>query len=475
MAYVLYDGNKIQPAPLVSIDKNYSRSEDGRIIGSIYNINLSGYIVPQKGSPSSTGVFWTGTGYPPDEVISGDSRLAAILNKQKALMSLFNKDNQGKLLEIQPDDGSQALTCNPDFVNISFTEDIWFGFCRYTISLVANAIAPFSETFDYFIESASENWSIENNDVPENLSVPFTYRVTHNLSAKGKRHYDVTGSVIREAYEEAKLWCQDKLGFSSAIVQASGGVNIPPSFQALNKSRSEAIDINGGSYNITETWIMAEGNATEDFSVSSQSSSQDGLTSVSIEGSIQGLYTTDNDMNVLETKYQSASDYYNTISTSIFTRAQSYGGITLNPIPLSSTLGKNPLAGTITYSFEYNNRPSALISGALYETLTIGVNDRSDKFAAVPVLGRYDGPVLQNLNTSDAKTKTLSVEAVFGPSLNPALLKESLIFPFERFETLLDVVDPINNGATVSFRGQPQETWEPITGRASLQVEWTYE
>lgn len=476
MAYVIFDGNKIQPAPYVNIEKTYSKTEDGQVLGSLFNLTLNGYILPYKGSPNSSGVFWTGTGYGPDENINVNSRLTSILAKQKALMTLFSSTNNGKVLEIYPDDASQPMKCNPNIENIVFTEDIWFNFCRYSISLTANDVFPYSgEVFTDYIVSASENWSIDTDETPENEYYPFMFRVSHALSAQGKRRFDATGTLVREAWEEAKNWCVARLGYNQAMISSSGVNWIDPSLTPYNHYRSESIDKFAGAYSVNETWLLSRSGAIEDFSVSVTSNNSDGLTNVSIEGNIQGLESKTSGMTITETKYNSALEYYNSINPNIFSRAQNYSQITLNPIPVSTTLGKNPVAGTINYSYEYNNRPTALISGALSETISVTINDTSDKYAAIPVLGRPHGPVLQTLNTSDEKRKTLSIEAVFGPSLNLSDIPGSFEFPYNRFETLVDLLNPINNGAVQSFMEQPSKTWEPITGRANLQISWVYE
>ena len=78
MSYVKYNGNRLIPAPLVNINKTYTKSSDGSIIGSIFNVSLVGEIVAWKGSPASSGIWHTGTGYPADETIDSNSRLSAI-------------------------------------------------------------------------------------------------------------------------------------------------------------------------------------------------------------------------------------------------------------------------------------------------------------------------------------------------------------------------------------------------------------
>lgn len=481
MGYIIYDNKKIQPAPLMSVQKTYNRADDNTITGSSYNITLNGWILPNKGSPNSSGAFWDQTGYPPDEMsLLPDSFLAVLTRKQEAIRTLFDKNSQGKLFEVQSDNGVFALRCIVTVLDIDFQENVWDRYCKYTINLSTNELLPLFgnpiETFDELIESVSESWSIENNETPIDLDNLYGINVTHSLSAKGKVRYDGNGTKLYDAWEEARVWCKKRAGYNSGVVlDPSGLLYVPSSYNAYNHVRSENIDKFGGSYNLTESWSLSPSGAVEDFNISIQKSYDNSISTVSIEGSVQGMELRNSNMSIAKNKYDSAKDYYNSIKGLIHQRAQTFSSITLNPISKNSTESRNPLTGLINYNIEYDSRPTNLIDGAIYENITININDKSDRFASIPVLGRPDGPVLQPLNTSDEKRKSISIEAVFSGLYNPSDLAGSFQFPESKFQTLKDLVDPINNGARKSFLNQPQKVWEPITQRASVTYEWTYE
>lgn len=337
MGYVIYDGNKIQPAPLVEIEKNYSRSDDGTIIGALYTLTMNGMFLPDKGSPLADGTFWTGSLYPPDTnpPTNPDSRLAVILKKQKAIMELFSEDNQGKLLEIFPADGSTPLSCNPNIISVNFEQDIWFNYCRYSIVLSTNELFPFnivSEVFPEFLDSISDTWSIENDETPLNPTNLYTIKVSHNLSAKGKIRFDNVGGIERQAWEEARAWCIRNAGYNSGIVlDPSGLLRVSNTLLPYNHVRSENIDKYGGAYALTESWILSPsgvyGTATEDFNISIQSAYDNSISSVTVEGSVQGLEERATDMTIVKSKYQNASGYYNDIKNNIYSRAQSYSNL----------------------------------------------------------------------------------------------------------------------------------------------------
>lgn len=263
---------------------------------------------------------------------------------------------------------------------------------------------------------------------------------------------------------------------------------MPPSYyNKCNQVRSESINNLDGEYSVNENWILSSGKVIEEFTVQSNTSIE-GFTTVSIQGNIIGLETrrvsVENSYylsGILESKYYNASGFFDSISNSFLTRCQVYGassGVTLNPIQLSSSVGRNPIAGTINYSYEYNNRPTSLISGAKSETISVTSNDLGTKVALIPVLGRTQGPVIQDLGTSEHLQKTLNIEFILGPSLNAAnisTIRSSFEFPEEKVEWLVDALDPTNYGAEKSKKQSPQKTWDPYLGRGSYTVTWIYE
>src|SRR5687768_384106 len=104
------DGKKLIPSPVVSITRDFLRTGDGTIVGRAYRLSVRGTLLPYKGSPDASGVFWTGAGYPPDTTVTASTELRYILAKQAALRDIFSKD--GLLLEVQPWDGGPNIKCN---------------------------------------------------------------------------------------------------------------------------------------------------------------------------------------------------------------------------------------------------------------------------------------------------------------------------------------------------------------------------
>jgi len=482
----MYDEKRIIPAPFVSITKTYQKSGNRDIIGKTYSLSVIGTIVAHMGSPDSGGTFWEAAGYPDDEDIDNDARLAAVLRKQEALRDLFSTD--GLWFEIQSADGSAPMKCRPSVVSIDFADGLWYQRCEYTISLECDELYPEQEdVFPQYLESATEEWGIDTNEEPQALGASVTYGLSHSVSAVGKSYYSEADGTKNEGWEQAQAFVLSRLGFDSVMALSSGVNNLPSYYNGWNHRRSEQIDKEGGSFSVTENWLLASGVATEDFTISSTNELESPYNNVSIQGNVTGFELRDSDMGITTTKWDNAQTKFTEASGLAFLRAQTYGGVTLNVAPLSMTVGRNPLQGTIDYTFEYDTRPLNLVDGALSETISISDNIGGELFASVFVLGRARGPVLQDLGTKTSNTRDLSIEIVVPPpsysDRTIATMKTLLIDQKPsnnasysgNIGNVIGAADPTNNGFSTVFQDQPQENWEFQTGRYSYNCRWTYE
>lgn len=490
MSKVSYNNQRLIPAPFVNITKNYSKTNNGDIIGKVYNITINGTIMAYMGSPTSSGTFWTQAGYPDNEVVGANSRLSAIQRKQEAIRELFSIE--GQQFEIQALDGSLPVKCNPRIVDINFPNDLWFDKCAYTITLECDELyggaKAQEDTFDEYISNATEEWTIDTNeDQVEFLNGNKTYALSHTVSAVGKKFYDETGNQPFLPWQYARNYVLDRLGFDSTIMLSSGVNNLPSYYNGWNHVRNESLDEAGGGFSVTERWLVASGSAIEDFTIQTTTSLDTPFTRVSLNGNIRGFEYIDDSMNIVSTKYDNALTKYTQVSNLAYIRAQQYSGLSLNITPLSNNLGKNPLQGTIDYSFEYDNRPMNLISGSRIESISIEDNVGGEMFASVFVLGRTRGPVLQGLGSKQANVRRLSLELFIDPptftSNSISTMRDIMInqkpsnnpIYSGSIANLIYAVDPANNGFSTSYNSQPVESWEPRTGHYTLNREFTYE
>lgn len=505
-AHITYSGQRLIPAPFVTITKEYNTNPNKKKVGSTFNITLNGSFIPYRGSPDASGNFYTGsnddwTG--PNDSVETDW-FSALMRKKDALRALFS--SEGCTLKIITCDTSGTMICNPRVVSINFPEGNWIPKIDYTIELQADMIsgslvAPNgivlspsgedAELFNYAIESSEESWSIENGDAVYYTSVngsgvPYSsYRVTHNVSAVGKRFYVPAGDsgVLwqgKEPWHWARAYNLSRIGYNTGIARSSGVMNLPASWANYNHIRSENIDIDGGSHSITESWIVCSGTVTEDFNVTVASGAQSSFATVSIEGSVNGLesidYSTD-PFTITTNKFTNANNYFNTLS--IYSRANAFAGVSnLNPLPLNSNVGRNPTNGTVNYTYEFNDRPNNCITGVpeiLFENIEITDINSTDVFASIPIIGRARGPVLQDMGTITAQEKGVSVEVVIkrGSYCTSYVAPTGVVSGVNNY--ILAVSSYITPNTGVVFKTEDNESWRPKDISYSRTVKWTYQ
>jgi len=506
------------------------------------------------------------TNRPPKQAVPVTDTLDAIFFKQKVIRSLFALDGQRvEIIPVHGDE--PAVVCYPRVISITFEEGDYIDRCGYSITLQADTLLDKNHTVDnegnpvfqdgysdlkeeaiaalsgYFIRSFSDNWSIEVDEsmgeTVGNLVIPRSYRITHSTSAAGKSHYspetaDPTKVVKTPAWQSAKKYVQHALlgdagqsgihfypnvgkflpQWSDPHIQpgpekldetllGSGTVNLVDTYRGYNHVRTEQVDKSAGSYSVTDTWLLASGNAYETYSMSITQSSDSPFIGVSIDGSIKGLSELTSQASSLGgshgvdvgsgTAYSNAISKFHEVSNSgkygitsnIFKRANRAIAVELNSQPQSISLGTNEYAGEITYSLQFNNRPTNIISGVLSETISVNDTYPGDIFATLPVIGRNTGPVLQYVGGRTEYSRSVGIELVmdytdlgYGSDRTSLLLKKpSIVEPTKsQLRDLIKELSPQNEpGIRKYFIKPPTEAWSPKTGSYSFNISWTYE
>ncbi len=535
--------NFIIPAPLVSINKAYDTTGDGNVIGTRYTITLTGVLTADRGSPTNTGAFYTSSvDTPYNPPVADEAWYRSIQKKQKALSNLFSRENEGGELHLLPpeDESIDGLRCFPRIVAIEFPEQAGGApnISNYSIQLEADRLVGYAtdkdghqaanNDFGFLVQSAEENWSIEENDnsqlqitgtgatgvdhLRDHLNYKYvsstvkSYTLTHTFSATGKRRYDestnaagdlvVDGSMSGmttdvvydgEAWQQAKGYILNKIS-NTAIGTRSGayqtedgvsgtwltgfigvdGISLPNSFRGYDYKRIQSIDKTAGSFSVTETWLLVDSTVSgleglaagldasdpfndttenpvvETMEVSQSTSKDDGLITVEINGNIEGLARKEDwELATLKPQYNSTQTAQTTMNKykyeqavrrmrylspylyQIAHQAVAAGGTSpaaqlaaspvftntsLNPIPVSKSIVRNPTQGTISYNLTFDNRPSSCIPGALTETITVEDSHPHHIFSETPVIGRRRGPVFQDINTQSAWRRSLTIE-----------------------------------------------------------------
>lgn len=620
----------LRPTPFISINTNILKSGGGEAFGVTYEITLNGTLLDDEGTPyaiqhigDNTALFPFPTnlnlnpfddvsaprvgpygafdsffsadrnsffkGKPPKQNVPLQSKMTALMNKQRALRSLFAVD--GQRVELSDIDGhAPVLICYPRVTNISFSEGNYVNKCEYSISLEADTllygdvaeprvddegqlIQPSQRgseagTHVYpheassklrtggnyterqlidtlkssFISDFSEDWAIEvdesqgetvvrdPNNPESDLFLPRSYRITHSLSATGKRHYrqDVADGLSSEskdipAWAQAKNFVLNRMSencasgypnnYPNVLGQiGSGTINLVSEYNGFNHVRTESINESQGSFSINETWVLASGKALEQFNISINTSNTDPFVGVTIDGNVKGLSTISpsgyggnmslgDDTNPngnwrtagKKTAYSNALEKYQDLTNNgqfgvgsdAYKRANNSVSVGLNAQPLSSSFTTNEYTGEITYNLQFNNRPVNLISGVLAEQLSINDTYPGDVFATIPVIGRANGPILQYIGGRTEYRRDVSLNLTmdytkipYGNTRNPLLMKKpSIIEPTaSQISDLINEVSPKGEpGVRKYFISPPSESWSPKEGTYSINISWTYE
>jgi len=474
---------------------------------------------------------------------------SSILSKQRALRALFARDGQRIEINDILGDTNATIVCFPRVLSVDFTEGQYVTKAEYTITLEADfllradgdidtemyvdeegliansglfnnvgsnvttlqALLDSNETA--FIEDYSEDWSIDVDDTQgETVDNPRSYTISHNLSAVGKTTYGAidggqTPYQHKAAWEQAKSFVQRRMGSGGSGIPypnvlgqlGSGSVDLVASYGGYNHVRSESIDVAGGSYSITESWLLSSGDSLETFNMSISTSNSDPFVNVNIDGNIKGLSKINPEgygnpeLTSASGAYSNALAKYNSVSNSgqfgltsdIYKRANNSVAVELNSQPVSVSLGTNQYTGEITYALAFNNRPVNIISGVIAESIQVNDTYPGDVFATLPVLGRATGPILQYIGGRTEYKRDVSINLTmdytkipYGNRRDTLILKKpSLVEPTAgQIAQLLNELSPKGEpGVRKYFNSAPSESWNPKEGTYSFNISWTYE
>lgn len=464
---VIIDGKKIIPAPFVSISNEAERSPNSQKKRDVFTITLTGSLVADKGSPSSTGVFYTLSGYPAHENITADSRQTAIQGKIGALTELLNTEN--RWCEISGWDGQPPIKFLFRKRSVTYEEGVWYNVCRYSIVLEAECIY-FGDrevcAFGSVDELTQETWDIE--PAEENQR---TFRLTHTVSAQFPDGRDATGALTDKGYIRAKNAVIAKLGINNAHILQSGVLNLTD-FNGYNHSRTVNEGVSDGSYRVTENWLCAdievgEPACIEDYTLTIRENN--GILSSSIEGTINGLFIRDADFAITTTKLANAQAKWALVQPVLFDRCQSATERVLNPSPVGRQKAQNITQGIITYAYEYNTRSDFGLTGAKQVNVTVQDVKPHDVFAAITVINRIRGPILQSIGTVTERRRTINVDVIMNP------VDYGAIIPPTPVDVSSIIIYYTPSGYSQYFLAEDNETYALSEGRYARIVSYVYQ
>ena len=166
------------------------------------------------------------------------------------------------------------------------------------------------------------------------------------------------------------------------------------------------------------------------------------------------------------------------------------------PIPIATSETFDPKNGTVSYSYEYNNKLQA-ITGVISENVTISDTGPTDVFAEVFVLGRRLGPVLQGLGAKTSSKRDVNIEVTVMPptGMNGYFMTQQPC-PMFTGGTIYGLLDTMasglapfgardssvfpggNRGAIAqgkTFLTRDEQSWRPAEGIYTRSLSWVFQ
>ena len=534
----VFDGGKTGvtgPFPKYSISREDLSSGDGTYLRSKYSITVTGTATIK----SSTAQDATVKGQR-QNAIQGEAIIVSNLNLQQAaqhgngkltIASYGGHNNKiifsdARLLSVEmPEQTEESLGVQ----NLEYT----LSFEAYLNASNANGQTGSAGAGDPLnVSSAEESWELSVNegtfafkgneiagDISEDgkltSSVPNkTFTLTHTLNAVGIKTFDdaippdgddpAVPTKVTTAWKSAQNWVKSRMcknvssdittGVNNAVSSTRADTKFNPlkmgddlslvdlsKFKGYNLVRTLSSDIAGGSYGVTETWLISEETqaATHEVDVSIENSQEAPAASVTVNGTIQGLETASTTSLSTPTttdKYGNALDALSTVlgqayalANNIYT-SSGVGG-TLRTIEINKTIGHNKVTGTITWSVTFDDLVVSF-PNAVREDINVTYDNEfgTNKVVAIlAILDKADGPIIQDIGTTTEKKVSISIDLIM--DRNTRSVKPSKGANAETLEELANGYKPSGDAV---YQESRSETWNPKSGAFNLSIGWVY-
>ena len=136
----------------------------------------------------------------------------------------------------------------------------------------------------------------------------------------------------------------------------------------------------------------------------------------------------------------------------------------MQTISHSSSVNRNEKDGTISFSRSFNDR-SQNVPGSYSENISVNTTRKVDAVATIPVPGRSEGPVIQDVGTKSVGQKTITVTASMGRNAQRPNVT-TIITAYAPNQT---------DGVEVcKWISASQENWEPVTGNYTRTITYSF-
>ncbi len=296
-------------------------------------------------------------------------------------------------------------------------------FERYTNAHSAfyNVVAP---ELDFFTPNSqvTKNFSLNRFAGTVNYSIskiPASGDQLENKSISRSFQFNEDGTVSQTVTTNAKV----RIGSIATLAEAQAfceGLNYPissidPPFNASLSGNietvSKTVDDLTGAYSLSKTYRDQEVSGwREEWEVNREENADTSTVVITLNGTVFGLVREPGTKTTA--RFVAASGaYYSIVNPLIYSRALSIipTGTCLSSTPVRKSFGQSQLAGRITYSFSFENRPRSANANILSEKITTSYKLPNDVFVEFAIQGKATGPVIQDQQTVTSRSKSLSI------------------------------------------------------------------
>lgn len=396
-----------------------------------------------------------------------------LMKAQDALVSALSAHRRFRLEITDNNDKIVETFHDTKLNNIDFEEGVWNEYCKFTVTFTSDynkhsSIVEFTETFDVSREEGFGYINATDGVLETNGHLTGS----HKISATG-------GNVNAMSSELQSFTLEDGDKFVTA-------------FETYLCYRTEtsntSVDVTGRNVSITQTYVLIPDDsnyvhALASYSESKTYSADTGVGKLSISGEFRSLgYSSDIDtFNYFKSSFGDTlfSHAQNSplLGTSEFIR-DSYGSSFDNSkwdnigsaVGKSATLDSN--SNTISFSADYEIvEYDHDISNARSQEVNITLTPQRSVAAVIPVIGKANGPALQNTGSSTEAQKSLSLEVTFSPGHTSSSEYSSILDLFSRHEPQA-MTNHYNQKQL--FGSFESESWDATSNRYSATVNWIY-
>jgi hypothetical protein len=379
-----YGGQRLYPAPLIDFNRSTNRASDDAALSVEDTWSLRGVYINNSNM-----------GY--ENVVS----------EMEDLKTIFAQD--GLELVIKAGGGSSTLPSGtlitsgiyPFVESISIPEEVTqFHRFSYEVTLVAKSAAS---GVSGVVENATDNWQFnENND-------RLTTTVQHSVGAKG---INTNTSGVSNALDNAKAFVDSRLGvgalpanYPSYVIPGDVDGDISTIFE-FQRTRSESVNVEDGSYDVTETFVFVSGAVPySDGRTYSYDKTKEGIVTVNINGTLEGYPRSDGTDEPYSAFYNAQSGWTAAIEPYLYSEANEvysrYGASgTLANKAINYNITENRFLGTLGYSISYTDDPGEnLPSGIVEQSITIQRTDALRMQQSHVIPHRRLGNIIQDIGT----------------------------------------------------------------------------